>query len=433
MRPGLEVRSLSNSYNNQNHLKAKLFMGTTVATIILFVMVVWLFVKNNKTTNALQQLQEQQMQSEAIDPLQLDIPHGRVGLDAARNRLVGRTGGENGFEITYTIDPGLQKRAENVLQQFGEKHQLSSVPYMGAIVGLDAKTGAVRVMASFESRRARYYRSRAFAGFLEPLARNSNYPMASIQKIITASAALEKGNTYSPKTRFGASRTTFAQAMAKSDNTVFAKVARAVRPEGLMQFYDKYYFNRKIPFDLPLTESVFAIAMPDGDIAGAGSGLTGARVSPLHAALIAATVKNKGLLMKPYVVESISRKGMHVYKAEPVELARPVSKDTAKALARMMQGTTRKGGTGYNGFGKPLEEAKIKNAPRFVSKTGTVGDNCQTNNITWFVGYVDRGNPDIAFAVLFAIVSTKNFHAVDLAWDFFGAGLNVGKNKQDES
>lgn len=398
-------------------------MLTTIASVVLLAVSIVFIRKYFAAEQSLKECRIDVEERRGMSAFAHDVPHGGVKLDASLGRLTARAGGQGGraYEIVYTVDPELQRMAETALREFGDKHNLGATPYMGVIVGIEPGTGAVRVMASYESRRKKYFDRRPFSGFLEPLARDSNYPMASIQKIITAAAAIETDGKYKPTLKFKKGKQTFAQAMAKSQNDVFTNVAREISVRKLQEYYGRFYFNRGIRFDLPLTESVFT------NTPGAGSGLNGARVSPLHAALVAAAVKNNGVMMQPYVVEKIRRNGRTVSEAEPDELARPVKPETAAQIARMMAGTIRRGGTAYNGFGKNIEalEKLQEDTPRFIAKTGTVADSCQTNDVTWFVGYTDRDNPDLAFAVLFTVVSTRNLHAVHLAWDFFEARMNV--------
>lgn len=417
-----EGTALAIPSRNPNQTKTFMFMLTTAASVILLLVSLLFIFKYFKSKQSLKECQTQLAEKPDMSEFAHEVPHGRVKLNTELGRLTAQAGGVGGraYEIVYTIDPNLQRKAETVLREFGGRHNLGATPYMGVIVGIEPDTGAVRVMASYESRRKQYFDSRPFSGFLEPLARDSNYPMASVQKIITAAAAMETDGKYKPTMKVKKGRQTFAQAMAKSQNDVFTSVARDISVSKLQEYYRKFDFNRSIRFDLPLAESVFT------NTPGAGSGLNGARISPLHAALIAAAIKNNGVMMQPYVVEKVRRGGRSLNETEPEELTRPIKPETAKQLARMMSGTVRKGGTAYNGFGKNIEALEqIDDTPRFIAKTGTVADSCQTNDVTWFVGYTDKDHPDLAFAVLFTVVSTRNLHAVHLAWDFFEARMNA--------
>jgi peptidoglycan glycosyltransferase len=407
-------------------------MATSLATVFLAIVLLFLFTKHAKQSREFneyrQRIEEQKKNSRVLS----EVPHGSVRLDEKRNRLVGKA---EDYTFVYTVDPRLQNKAEEALRAFGEKHSLSGEEYAGSIVGVDASTGAIMVMASFESRRAGYFAANPWSGLLDPMARNSVFPMASIQKIITAAAAVGTGvatpetvdvcrgalnvggRTIASYTGTSMGKMSLGQAMATSCNTIFGQLALDMTRDKLEDYYSKFMFNRRLEFDLPMVESVFTIEPEDYALAEAGSGLAGARVSPLHVALVSASVKNHGVMMRPYLIDRIERGGKVVQETEHEVLSEPMTKDTAGKVSQIMEGTIEQGGTGYNGFGKPmLDQGLRRDVP---AKTGTVFGACKTMKVTWFVGFVADGPPDMAFAVLLNTRLGVNLHATELAWDFF--------------
>jgi cell division protein FtsI/penicillin-binding protein 2 len=122
-------------------------------------------------------------------------------------------------------------------------------------------------------------------------------------------------------------------------------------------------------------------------------------MSPLHAAMIAATVANHGRMMRPQIVDRIvDASGKLVSRAEP-ELHRSVlERRTADLLARMMrttvaQGTARK--TFFDAKGNPfLPGIEV------AGKTGTLSKERPYRGYTWFVGFAPAKAPKVAVAAL---------------------------------
>ena len=61
-------------------------------------------------------------------------------------------------------------------------------------------------------------------------------------------------------------------------------------------------------------------------------------MTPLQMAMVAATIGNRGLVMRPYVVDRIvSPSGSIVVRTKPEDLGRAVKPETADAVGSMMR------------------------------------------------------------------------------------------------
>jgi peptidoglycan glycosyltransferase len=303
--------------------------------------------------------------------------------------------------FVYTLVPSLQKEAERVLSQY-------KVPY-GAIVAMEPATGRILAMAEYSQ--------------AEPLAEGlllrATYPAASLAKVVTAAAALSTGKVtpstvyryegspyklserkLSPRNaRREGNITTLTQALGKSNNVVFAKVgADVVGPGGLAQAFDSFFFNRPIPFDLPLAPSSATVPCERYPLACTSAGFGDVHLSPIHAALIAATVANGGLAMRPFVVDEVTdASGAPLYRAVPEELGRAVEPRIASVLADMMRSTVE------NGTSTRTFRRYAKNLYRRVDiagKTGTLDGDNPEGRYEWFIGFAPAENPKIAVAGL---------------------------------
>jgi cell division protein FtsI/penicillin-binding protein 2 len=348
-----------------------------------------------------------------------------VRLDRGSGRLVAES---DGARYTFTIDPRLQALAEELLRNYD--------PMTGAIVGIDPRTGAVRVAAVYVRKRVDYFREHRCESFLDPVARNGTYPMASVAKIVTAAAAFRAG-LFEPDSVFqcnGRAETSggnvndavgemhgsisMADAFAKSCNSTFAKVALKVGRGPLLDEFNRFLFNKPIDFDLPLLESKAMFQDTDYSLARAGAGWEGAWMSPVHAAMIAASIRGEGNMPRAYLVESVNRGGKTIYRARPEIIARPVSPDVAEKIGSMFDGTVNvKGGTAYKGFykGGKYQAGDI----RVAGKTGSLNGNSDNESVTWFIGYTGSGDPDIAFATMIINDGNWTIKAASFTGQFF--------------
>ena len=303
------------------------------------------------------------------------------------------------YQLVYTVDPVLQASVDEVFR----KHR----PPFGAFIALDPKTGRILALTD-------YSRENPKSGGIW---KRASYPAASVFKIITAACALEKGvlnydssvsfrgNQY----RLGPSKigkpskwdqqTHFDEALGKSNNVVFGRVASTlVGPETLRQYSEAFGFNQLLPFDFPLESSKASIPEAAYELARCGAGFGEVTLNPLHGAMIAASIANGGLMMRPYLIETVrSKEGEVLYQAKAEALAHPISAKTAQDLNRMMRRTVEDGTASkiFNRYGKNLL-ARIT----ISGKTGSLSGDDPPGQYDWFVGFAPADEPQIAFAAM---------------------------------
>ena len=302
-------------------------------------------------------------------------------------------GQEQSFLIQTTLNPGLQRLLEYKVKRAGAP--------MVAAAALDPKTGEVKALVSFDHLPGRTNYA------LTPV-----FPAASVFKMVTAAAAMEKGGLtpYSTIPFHGGAHTlyrsqikmpepkaprkpTLVDSFAGSINPVFGKLAnRPVGPTMLEQFAARFGFDQAINFEAPVSPSKSWVPKDDSyELALSGSGYNRkTTLSPLHGALMAAAVVNGGVMMEPTVVERVmvyqdGRLGAQVYKSKPQVMRRSLSPQTASRMRALMTATITKG-TGRRSFRKARTDRVLKNL--FLGgKTGSINDTTQSYRIDWFVGY----------------------------------------------
>jgi len=324
-----------------------------------------------------------------LDPNEAQVMNGKMVQTIAGNKIV------------YNIDPRLQQIASNLLRRY-------AVPY-GGIVVMHAHTGKILAMAGYSAAEERLG---AIDLCLKPWA-----PTASVFKLITTAALLSE-NRARPYTRVcyhgGTHRLgkrhitddpkadsecdTLAGAVAKSINAIIAKLAlkHLDRPT-LLRYANAFGFNQHLNVNLPLALSPAAI--PDDPIARAkvAAGFWHVNLSVLHGAMIAQTLANRGVMVQPRFVESVTQQGKPI--ALPASWKRKVVTEFVATLMGKMMVMTTTVGTARLAFYTPRGHSYVPWG-RVAGKTGSLTRPEPYVDYSWFVGFAPADKPKIAFAVL---------------------------------
>ncbi len=308
----------------------------------------------------------------------------------------------DGGRAELTLDPRLQASTDDVLREF-------QIPYAGAVV-VSVPDGRVLALVG---RSAADPRLGAEQLALRPWA-----PSASVFKIVSATALVEHGVPGATRVCYhgGVSAVlpdnlvdipaidrrcdTLAYGIGKSQNAIVAKlVTQHLTATEVAQVGRSFGFGQPIPFDIPVEPSHLDVPADRLEMARASAGFWHSTLSPLHGALLAATIADGGDMPAPTVIESaVDGQG----RPEALALTAPRHVATPAAAAevgRMMELTTRIGtakGTFRNKRGQRLLPVEV------AGKTGTLAADTDRGPIgySWFVGYAPADHPRIAFAVL---------------------------------
>jgi cell division protein FtsI/penicillin-binding protein 2 len=308
----------------------------------------------------------------------------------------------NGVTAVYTIDAALQTTMENFFKKY-------RVPY-GVFVAMDPNTGKVLALVEYSAQNPK----------AEGLALRSTYPAASIFKLITAAAAIEEKKA-NPATSISYYRSgihqlgpkhwtdnpkrdklkiTLAEALARSNNAAFAKVAlRWLDVPKLTDYAERFQFNRPIPFELPVQISQIEIEESERGLARTGAGFGAVGLSPLHAALIGSAIANDGAMMTPCLVDHVlGPTGEKIYECTPRVFATAINPETAESLREMMAMTVISG-TSRKAFRLKRREQSLRGIT-IGGKTGSLTGEDPPGKYSWFVGMAPMEAPEIAIAAL---------------------------------
>ena len=326
-----------------------------------------------------------------------------------------------GNDLRLTLVPRAQRAAQNAL---GSR--------CGAVVALDVRTGKVLTMYSSptydpnlveedfdqvtgvraDCRRPDALLNRATAGLYAP---------GSTFKVVTAAAAIDSGrytpdsdfvdpgycevygkrvNNYDTTRPFGS--LDLHTALVNSVNSVFCNIGKELGARYLVEYMKRFGFYEKPPLETPSNERT-ASGLYKGtelfdpkedsevDPGRFAFGQERLLVTPLQMAMVAATIANDGIVMKPQVVDRIvAPDGSVVVRSKPDELGRAVKPETAQAVAAMMKDAVEEG-TGTS--------ARISGV-NVGGKTGTAETGIAGLNTTWFISYAGKTRPEVAIAVV---------------------------------
>lgn len=362
---------------------------------------------------------------------------GATGVEKVENDvLAGRTTAQqisgigalfSGRDVTgdveVTIDSRIQEAAKTALA--GRE---------GTVVVLEPATGAVRAMYSWPTYETNVVathdadEAEAVFGYLDaapgkPLLVNAyqeRYMPGSTFKIITTAAALDAGlvddtTIWSEESEFLPPQTIdpiqnyggkvcggdLVEVFRRSCNTPFARMAIDLGPDAMVDAAERFGIGAKIPIDLPAPAAsefgdvdYFEQNLPLLGIGGFGQGNT--TMVPLHMAMVAASVANGGVMMKPYVVATtFDQDGRVLRRTSPTAWRTPMSPATADRLTNLMVEVVNSGTASCC--------LRLSNGVQAAAKTGTAQLNMAgepERSHAWIVAFAPAQAPRYAIVVM---------------------------------
>ena len=345
--------------------------------------------------------------------------YGRTQLETTFDSTLMGRGGTNitlgdvrrGFDLILTIEHDLQQLART---QLGNRR--------GAVVAIEPRTGRILAMASnpdFDPHHESLLREWANLTTNEnapllPRATQGLYAPGSVFKIISAAAAYEAGMSEQIFNDTGAfdigtgvvrnfNNAVFGEiglgrAFAVSSNYVFCYIGYHLGADVISDMARR--FGVGVPFDIDIPTAASRLDYAAGEMTAADSALISIGqgkllTTPVHMAMITASVANGGVMMRPHLVErATSDMGLIMYTSRHRVQARPIGASAAAYLSEIMELAVTDG-TGTN--------ARISGV-RVAGKTGTAEveaiDGGSNLSHAWFVGFAPADDPQIAVAVV---------------------------------
>jgi peptidoglycan glycosyltransferase len=354
-----------------------------------------------------------------------------TNLSNAFQRTLDKLGGAtvHGNSVVLTINPGAQALAQQLL---GDR--------CGAVVAMDPRTGAMKVMASsptFDPNLvdkpggyAKILQIKGACGGQGSALLNRTtdglFTPGSTFKMVTAAAALDSG-AFTPTSTFNDpgycmeygkkvlnsgnpdqtgpesfGHVTLAQGFEHSINSVFCNVGEKIGGKKILEYAKRFGFYSTPPLETPANQRVPSglyrnnkLFNPknesDIDAGRLAFGQFSMVATPLQMLMVGATIANGGVVPRPYLVQRVvGHDGSTVISAHPGSLGVAIKPQTASELTQMMVSVVQ-GGTGT--------AAQIPGI-QVAGKTGTAETGFGHYYTAWFVSFAPADNPKVAVAVV---------------------------------
>lgn len=203
-----------------------------------------------------------------------------------------------------------------------------------------------------------------------------------------------------------------ADSLAYSCNTSFSNIGSHLNMDDFKSLCENFGFNKALPYNGVYNQSSFELngksdssLIPQTSI---GQGNT--QITPLHNAMIMASIANGGVMMKPYLIDSIENyQGARVRKFTPCSYKKVMSAQEAATMTELLSGVVEYG----------TAQALLTDQYSVAGKTGTAEYNSEGQSHSWFVGFSNVENPDIVVCVVVEDTDTVGISAVLVAKQIF--------------
>jgi cell division protein FtsI (penicillin-binding protein 3) len=317
-----------------------------------------------------------------------------------------------GNNLILTIDSIIQYITEKALEEAVKEFSAKS----GMAIVMAPKTGAILAMAHYP-----FFNPNAINNFSQKIWRNKiitdPFEPGSTMKIFAAASAIETGNC-SPNSIFycenGAYRVgkhvihdthehgwlSLQQIIKYSSNIGAVKFSAITGPKSLYKTLRDFGFGAKTEIDCP-GETVGILApysqwtKIDAGTISFGQGIS---VSALQLISATSAIANKGVLMKPYIVQAITdQNGQLIKSFGPRKVKRVVSEKTARTLAIIMKTVITEGGTGVNAA---LEGYSVCGKTGTAQKIDEQGKYARGKYVSSFIGFLPEKMPKLVILVV---------------------------------
>jgi len=383
--------------------------------------------------------------------------HGKVGYQKVETDAYGRVrrvldvqGAQSGQNLTLHLDSKLQAASVDALD--GRR---------GAIVALDPTTGGVLAMVSqpsydpnlFVSGMSSSQFSELSSSIYLPLfnrAVNGQYAPGSTFKPVVGLAGISSATTdwdetiedkgwfklpgqdrvyrdwsWTKDDSGGQGEVNLHRAIYRSSNVYFYDLASRMEVDSLLGFAGQFGFGRNLALDIPQASSGL-LPTPEwkrnvknqpwypGDSVNLGIGQGDLLATPLQMATVAATIANRGRVVRPkMLLSSDDTIGEMNSVEEPPQIV-GLSEEDWESMVDSMEDVVHRGGKGFRGNGTAWAYIGQKIGYRMAGKSGTAqvveinqGEVYDEEALTefrrkhaWFIAFAPVDNPTIAVAVL---------------------------------
>lgn len=384
--------------------------------------------------------------------------HLLVGTDGERQVLVDSMGREVGLvdetdsmiggEVQLTLDLDLQSIAENALEE-----------KVGAIVAMDPRTGEILAMASSPSFDPNNFSPRISGDAWNQLINDPDRPMqnraiqnsyspGSIFKLVMADAALEEGllednpaafcsgsavyygRTFHCHDKKGHGTIRLEQAIAKSCNVFFYELGKRLGISKIAEHGHALGLGERTGIDLPgerpgvmpsseWKQQARRAPWYAGETISVSIGQGAVSTTPMQMLRAVSAIATGGLLTTPHVLLRAERipSSERKWAVHHVD----IGEENARRIRQGMWESVNNWGTGHNAAVPGQNICGKTGTVQVISKENQQKDLANTEDHSWFVGFGNRDNPEIAVVVFVEHGGKGGVAAAPLAKRIFSA------------
>lgn len=356
-----------------------------------------------------------------------------TGIEGALNRYLSGSSSDQFFEKLQAIATGQPPRGATVETTIDPVAQRAAWDALGdlqgAVVVTEPATGRILAMVSkpgFDTNLLAVHDQSAVESTYQSLLANPSDPLinraiagdlnppGSVFKLVVVAAALESGK-FTPESTFpnpssltlpgtetvirnteggtcgGGDTVTIATALRLSCNIPFAELGLSLGAKAIREQAEKFGFNATV--DIPMTSaaSVYPRVLDDPQTMMSAFGQFDVRATPLQIAMVSSAIANGGKLMKPNLVEAITRANLSPIESfQASSIGQAISPQTAATMTAMMVNGVNNGAA---------SNARIPGV-QVAGKTGTAQNGKNDPYTLWFTGFAPADAPRYAITVL---------------------------------
>lgn len=352
-----------------------------------------------------------------------------------------------GNSVMLTIDSDLQQMVQDIVQNYmdflqGPYYTTNHDAQMrgtecnaGAVVVLDVKTAGVLACVSVPGYDINDYienyeevMNREYSPVFNR-ALNGVYRPGSTFKTITATAGLAEGvitptthiscgkvynyySDYKPTCTGYHGSITVHDGLRYSCNVFFYETARLLGIDRLAEWAGKYGIGKTLGLEIPMeTGQMTSLELFDelglewnaGNVIQAGIGQSETAVTPMHLAVQAMTIANRGVRYEPHIVKAVYNYDFTelLYEKEPV-VAEDFSEGMDEVYDAVIEGMKRVSGNAnmlvHNNWYNIYDYVGV-GKENVATKTGTPQTSSTTYNSV-IIGFYPADDPEIAFGIV---------------------------------
>lgn len=355
------------------------------------------------------------------------------GIERTENSLLNGSSDRLFYRRISDVFAGQRPRGVNIETTINAAAQRAGAEALGdrrgAAVAIDPRTGAILALVSTPSYDPNILAGHDMAAVTQtwdelnaaedkPMlnrALSETYPPGSTFKLVTAAAALSTRN-YTLESELDAPRvldlpnTTadlpnyggkecdpsgtqrMVDALRISCNTAFGSLGMDIGEDALRDQAARFGIGDSLRVPMTVARSSFPSDELSLDVlAQSAIGQRDVRMTPLQVAMVSAAIANRGVVMRPYLVESVVGNDLQVIdEASTQQLSEAITPDVASQLSIMMQRVVE------SGTGTPVQIPGIAVAGK--SGTADVGGGQRAH--AWFTAFAPADDPEVAVAVI---------------------------------